>query len=117
MHLYPNILRNSVVVYMFAKARTEYKKGVIKELFCEIGVFVVKKRSYMTFHRVKTLKMIWKTWSMTKKRSSELFVRENGNFFLKRSFRNLGLRKKIPSPPPNSAPGLRLWLFLLVFLL
>src|SRR6218665_3958475 len=32
------------------------KKGVIKELFFEIGFFLVKKGSYMTFHTVK----IWK---------------------------------------------------------
>jgi len=53
-----------------ARERTN-KKGVIKELFSEIGVFLVKKGHIMTLHAVKISKIwkkignIWQTWSMT----------------------------------------------------
>jgi len=43
------------------------KKGVIKELFSEIGVFLVKKGSYMTFHTVK----IWKIFKKIGKKDRE----------------------------------------------
>jgi len=48
------------------------KKGVIKELFYEIGVFVVKKGLYTTLQAAKIWKIlkkvgkIRKSWSMTK---------------------------------------------------
>jgi len=62
----------------------------MKELFSEIGVFLVKKGSYTTSHTVKIGK-IKKRWSMTKKVIRN-FGRENINFFPKKtSFRNLGL--------------------------
>src|SRR6218665_2393628 len=71
---------------MRAKVLTEYKKGVVKELFSEIVVFLVKKGSYMTFNTVK-IRRIWekkgkirRTWWMTKK-VIRIFGRENGNFF------------------------------------
>jgi len=58
---------------MRAKVLTEYKKGIVKELFSEIVVFLVKKGSYMTFNTVK-IRRIWekkgkirRTWWMTKK--------------------------------------------------
>src|SRR6218665_2658544 len=54
-------------------------KGIF---FSEIVVFLVRKGSYTTFNIVK-IREIWekkgkirKTWSMTKKRSSEILVRE-----------------------------------------
>ena len=51
----PNILRSSVC-RMRAKNTNRVKNGLIKELFSEIGVFLVKKESYMTLDTVK----IWK---------------------------------------------------------
>jgi len=58
----------------------------------------------MENHREKSEK----TWSITKKMSSEIFGVKIEIFSLKQSFRNLSLRNVFPSPP-NSAPGLRLW--------
>src|SRR6218665_2368265 len=54
------------------------KKGVIKELFSEIGVFLVKKGSYTTLQAatiwtiLKKIGQIRKSWSITIKRSSEI---------------------------------------------
>jgi len=59
----------------------------------------VKKGLYTTFNTVKKRKIL-KTWSMSKKRSTEIFGVKM------EILRNLGPRKKI-SVPPNSAPGLR----------
>ena len=66
-----NILRSSVVGR--ARKYEQSKKGVVKEFFSEIVVFLVKKGSYTTFNRVK-IRRIWKKkgkirkiWSMTKK--------------------------------------------------
>jgi len=83
------------------------KKGVIRELFFEIVVFLVKKGSYKTFNTVKIWKMwkkIWKirkTWSMTKKEVLRNFGCEDGNLFLKRRHSEILVCekiKKIPSP-------------------
>ena len=58
------------------------KKGVIKELFSEIGVFLVKKGSYTTLQAakiwtiLKKIGQIRKSWSMTIKRSSEIAENE-----------------------------------------
>src|SRR6218665_408027 len=69
------------------------KKGVIKELFSEIWVFLVKKGSYTTLQIAKIWKIlkkigkIRKSWSMTKNKIKKViknFGRENGNFFLKK---------------------------------
>jgi len=38
------------------------KKGVIKELFYEIGVFLAKKGSYMTLHQQKIWKILNGRW-------------------------------------------------------
>ena len=70
MHPSPNILISSVVGCA-RKHEQSFKKGVIKKFFSEIAVFLVKKGSYTTFQTVKIWK-IRKTWSMTKKRSSEI---------------------------------------------
>ena len=51
----PNILR-SIVLSGARESTNRVKKGVIKKLFSEIGVFLMKKGSYMTFKTVK----IWK---------------------------------------------------------
>jgi len=47
-----------VVLSDARESTNRVKNGVIKELFSEIGVFLVKKGSYMIFHTVK----IWKIW-------------------------------------------------------
>jgi len=66
------------VVLSDVRESTNRVKSAMKELFSEIGVFRVKKGSYMTFHTVriwkilKTIGKILKTWSMTKKRSAEI---------------------------------------------
>ena len=54
MHPSPNrnILRSSVVGCA-QKYEQSFKKGVSKELFSELGVFLVKKGSHMPFHTVK----------------------------------------------------------------
>ena len=71
MHPSPNILRSSVVGC--ARKYEQSKKGVIKEFFSEIVVFLVRNGSYTTFNIVKIRKIweknwkIWKIWSMTKK--------------------------------------------------
>ena len=93
----PNILRSSVV--RCARKYEQSKKDVIKKLFSEIVVFLVKKLSYTTFDTVK----IWKIWEKIGK------IRKTWSMTKKTSFRNLGLRKNFLSPP-NSAPGLRLCL-------
>jgi len=56
MHPSPNILRSSVVG---CARKYEHSKKGVKELFCEIGVFLVKNGSYTTFHTVK-IRKIWK---------------------------------------------------------
>src|SRR6218665_3298443 len=92
MHPPPNILRSSVVGC--ARKCEQSKKGVIKEFsFLKyIVVFLVRKGSYTTFNIVKIgLRIIaWekkgkirKTWSMTKKRSSEIFAVKIEIFFQK----------------------------------
>src|SRR6218665_3571224 len=103
MHPSPNILRSSVVGC--AGKYEQSKKGVIKEFFSEIVAFLVKKGSYTTFNIVKKGK-IWekkgkirKTWSMTKKRSSEIFGRENGNFFRRKRHSEILIREKNFRPP------------------
>ena len=80
----PNILRSSVCGRC-AQKHEQSTTSVIKELFSEIGAFLVKKGSYTTLHTVKTWKFwikkgkILKTWSMSKmeKRHSvcEIFFR------------------------------------------
>jgi len=83
----PPIFWRSTNVLLYVRETTNrVKKGVIKELYSETGGFLVKKGSYMTFVRAKIGK-IWKTWA------------SKWNFFPnKTSFKNLGLRKKFPSP-------------------
>ena len=54
-----------------------------------------KKGSYTEFNTVKSRK-IWKTWSMTKKRSSEIFGVKNWHFFRKKS--HLDPRNVFPFP-------------------
>ena len=70
MHPSPQYL-GEVVLSDMCESTNRVKKSVIKELYSEIGCFHVKKGSYMTFDRAKIGK-IFKTWSMTKKRSSEM---------------------------------------------
>src|SRR6218665_1601205 len=79
-------------------------KGVIKEFFSEMVVFLVRKGSYTTLNTVK-IREIWekkgkirKTRSMTKRRSSEILAVKIEIFSEKTSFRNLGPRKICPSP-------------------
>src|SRR6218665_3912816 len=66
----PNILRSSVV-----GCARKYEKS-------KKGVFLVRERSCTTFNKVKIRKIrqkrgkIRKTWSMTKKWSSEIFAGE-----------------------------------------
>src|SRR6218665_3075532 len=62
-----NILRSSVVGS--AQKYEKSKKVSSKELFSEIGVFLVKKGSNLTAHKVK----IRKTWSMTKEKGHQIF--------------------------------------------
>jgi len=94
------------------ESTNKVKKGVVKELFSEIVVFLAKKGSYTTFKTVK-IRRIWKkkgkirkTWSMTKKRSSEFLGVKTGNSFEKSVFQKSWSAKNF-SVPPNSAPGLR----------
>ena len=74
----PNILRSSVV-----RCARKYER--VKK-----GVFLVRKGSCTTFIRAKIRKTrekrgkIRRTWSMTKKRSSEIFCAKMG-IFLKKS--------------------------------
>jgi len=51
MHPSPSILRSSVV--RCARKYEQSKKGVIKELFSEIVVVLMRKGSYMTLNIVK----------------------------------------------------------------
>ena len=60
--------------------------------------------SYTTFNTVKKRK-IWKTWPMTKKRSSEIFRVKMLIF----SGKNVIQVRENLFVPPNSAPGLRRW--------
>src|SRR6218665_984493 len=67
------------------------KKGVIKELFSEIVVFLVRKGSYTTFNIVK-MRKIWekkgkirKTWSMTNKKGHQKFWPWKWKFFPKKT--------------------------------
>src|SRR6218665_2411076 len=76
------------------------------------GVFLVRKGSYTTFNIVN-IRKIWekkgkirKTWSMTKKRSSEILAVKMEFFQKKTSLQKSWAAKKL-SVPPNSAPGLR----------
>src|SRR6218665_2929853 len=90
------------------------KKGVVKELFSEIGVFLVKKGSNTTLQAAKIWKIgkIRKSWSMTKNRSSEIFAVKMEFFFLKKPSWSakffpspkLGAR----SPPIDRFIGIRL---------
>src|SRR6218665_959946 len=90
------------------RANVLSKKGVIKEFFSEIVVFLVRKGSYRgstTFNIVK-IRKIWekkgkirKTWSMTKKMSSEILALKMEIFSQKNpSFGKLGARKNFSSP-------------------
>src|SRR6218665_3968532 len=95
----PPIFRE-VVLSDARESTNRVKNGSIKEFLSEIVVFLVKKRSYTTFNRVKQRK-IRKTWSMTKKQK---VVRNKIDIFSgKVSFRSA----KNVLVPPNSAPGLR----------
>src|SRR6218665_3193210 len=82
------------------------KKGVVKELFSEIVVSLVKKGSYTTFKAVK-IRRIWKkkgkirkTWSMTKEKIIRIFGRENGNFVPKKPLIQKSWSAKFFSVPP-----------------
>src|SRR6218665_773503 len=102
----PNIWRSTNVVLSDARERmNRVKKGLIKEFFSEIVVFLSKKESYMTFYRSKQRK-IRKTRSMTKKRSSEILGVKVDIFFVKKVIQKSWSAKNF-SVPPNSAPGLR----------
>src|SRR6218665_1363846 len=99
----PNILRSSVVGC--ARKYEESKKGVVKEFFSEIMVFLVKKGSFTTFNRVK-IRRIWKkkekirkTWSMTKTNIIRTFGRENRKLFRKIVIQKSWSAKKISVPP------------------
>src|SRR6218665_484410 len=81
----PNILRSSV------------KKGVIKEFFSEIVVYLVKKGSYTTFNTGK-IRKIRKTWSMTKKGHQKFFGVKMEIFSEKRHSEILVREKFVPSP-------------------
>ena len=91
-----------------ARKHEQSNKDVVKELFSEIGVFLVKKGSNTTLQAAKIWKIgkIRKSWSMTKKRSSEILAVKMENLFLKNV---IGLRNFFPSPQ-NSGIGLRLWM-------
>jgi len=56
MHPSPPILRE--VVLSDARNCKQSKKGVIKEFFSEIVVFLVRKGSYRTFNTAK-IRKIW----------------------------------------------------------
>src|SRR6218665_1505432 len=74
------------------------------KFFSKIVVFLVKKGSYTTFNTVKKHK-IRKTWSMTKKRLSEIFGVKIEIFSGKNVSQKSWSAKK-NSVPPNSASGL-----------
>src|SRR6218665_4171128 len=96
------ILRSSVVGC--ARKYEQSKKGVIKELFSEIVVFLVKKGTYTTFNTVKILK-IWKKKGKIRKTWSKVirnFGGENGNFFEKPHSEIL-VREKFFRPPKHGA--------------
>ena len=77
MHSSPNILRSS-----FCRQHEQSKKGVIKELFSEIGVFLVKLQTAKIWKILKKIGQIRKSWSVKmehffrKKRHSEILVCE-----------------------------------------
>ena len=95
----PNILRSSVCP-LRVKARSEYKKVSSRNYFLKQGFFPWTRVIYdITRNKIGK---IWKTWSMTKKRLSEIF-----GVKLKKVIQKSWSAKSF-SVPPNSAPGLRL---------
>src|SRR6218665_3129101 len=107
MHPPPHILRSSVVGC--ARKYEQSKKGVINEFFSEIVVFLVKKGSYTTFNTVK-IRKIRKTWSMTKKRSSEIlgvkieiFLRKKRRLGPRNFFRSPQTRRQVSATAFNSS--------------
>src|SRR6218665_2588454 len=112
MHSYPQYF--SEVVLSDARESMNREKGVIKEFFSEIVVFLVRKRSYTTFNILKIRNIrekkgkIRKIWSMTKKKSSEIFAVKM-EFFSEKNVIQKSWSAKNFSVPPNSAPGLRHW--------
>src|SRR6218665_636597 len=108
MHPSHNILRSSVVGCA-RKNEQSKKKGVIKEFFSEIVVSLVWKGSYTTFNTVKIWK-IWekirkirKTWSVTKKRSSEILAVKMEIFSERNVISEILVHKKFFRPPKLSA--------------
>src|SRR6218665_370726 len=91
----PNILRSSVVGC--PRKYKQSKKGVIKEFFSEIVVFLVKKGSCTTFNTVKIWK-IRKTWSMTKK-GHQKFLACKWTFFPKKPHSKILVLEKFFCPP------------------
>src|SRR6218665_648534 len=85
---------------MSAKVRIELKKGVLKKFFSETVVVLVRKGSYTTLNDiVKVTENLGTKRENPKNLVIRNFGRENGHFFLKKtSSRNLGPRKKFPSP-------------------
>jgi len=55
------------------ESRNRVKKGVIKELFSEIVVFLMRKGSYRTFNIAK-IREIWEEKGKIGKRSSEILA-------------------------------------------
>ena len=111
----PNILRSSVV----GSARKYEQRGekvLSRNFFSEIVVFlvkkglhrptifnIVKKGLYTIFNTVNTRK-IRKTWSMTKRRSSEILGPWKWQFFLKkRRHSEILVREKMFRPPKLGA--------------
>src|SRR6218665_2644932 len=92
----PPIFRE-VVLSDARESTNRVKNGAIKEFFSEIVVFLVKKRSYTTFNRVKQRK-IRKTWSMTKKQK---VVRNKIDIFSGESV--IQVREKCSRPPKLGA--------------
>src|SRR6218665_3111607 len=73
----PNNILSSVVGC--ARKYEQSKNGAIKKLFSEIGVFLVKKGSYMTFHTIKIWKNVTqKSWSAKYFPSPKLGARSRG---------------------------------------
>src|SRR6218665_4093747 len=103
-HPSPNILRNSVVGCV--QKHEQSKKSIIKEFLSEIVVVLVRKGSYISYMTFNT----GKTWSMTKKRSSEILAVKMEIFSKKNRHSEILVREK-NFHPPNSAPCLRpcLW--------
>src|SRR6218665_1907842 len=101
----PNILRSSVVGCA-RKYEQSFKKGVIKEFFSEIVVFILRKGSYTTFNVAK-IRKIWekkgkirKNWSMTKKGHQKCWP-SKWKFFQKKP--NSWSAKKFSVPPKLGA--------------